>query len=67
MTKQEFIEKGKAIYGDKYDYKFIKNDIIENNNSVPLYCSKHGVFYTNVYHFLNGQACFNCFVEDKEE
>ena len=49
------------MYGDKFDYKFIKeNDVIENYSSVPIQCQKHGLFFTNVYDFLCGNGCFDC-------
>lgn len=59
MSKAEFIEKARAIYGDKYDYSMV-SEKIENYSVVPIKCCKHGLFYESVYNFLNGRGCFKC-------
>ena len=59
MTKAEFIEKAKEIYGDQYDYRGVP-DKVENYSMVPIVCSKHGLFYQSVYDHLNREGCFKC-------
>jgi hypothetical protein len=59
VSKAEFIEKARAIYGDEYDYTMVP-DKLENYSMIPIKCYKHGLFYESVYNFLNGKACFEC-------
>jgi len=69
ITKEEFIEEGKKIYGEQFDYKYIIENKLENYSTVPIVCNKHGLFYTSVYGFLNNETCFDCVTErnKKEE
>lgn len=41
-TKEQFIEKARAIHGDKYDYSLV--DYINQNTTVDIICKYHGVF-----------------------
>ena len=59
MTKAEFIERARKIYGDQYDYRGVP-DKVENYSMVPIVCSKHGLFYQSVYDHLNREGCFKC-------
>lgn len=63
MSKEEFIKKSKEIYGDRFDYRNISIDNLENYSIVPIYCEKHGLFYQDVYHHLSGEGCFDCKIE----
>lgn len=65
MTKKEFIERATEIYGNTYDYKSVPDTNIEPFNNIPIYCSKHGLFYQSVYDHLLGKGCFDCWKEGK--
>lgn len=65
MTKKEFVEKATEIYGNKYDYRSVPDTNIEPFNNIPIYCSKHGLFYQSVYDHLLGKGCFDCWKEGK--
>ena len=57
-TTQEFIEKLKIIYGDKYD--FSKVSYKGNKIKVCIVCSKHGEFFKTPSELLRGQGCPRC-------
>ena len=43
MTKEEFIEKAKAVHGDKYDYS--KVDYKNAHTKICIICPEHGEFW----------------------
>ena len=55
LTKEEFIEKTKEIYGDKYDYT--KVEYVNSKTDVNIICRKHGEFCRKPNDFLNGKGC----------
>ena len=58
MNTEEFIERAKSIYGDKYTYE---NTIYKNyKTKVIITCPIHGDFLKSPGHFLNGQGCPEC-------
>ena len=57
-TTEEFIERAKEIYGDKYDYS--KVNYVNKKTLVCIVCPKHGEFWQTPGHFLRGQACKKC-------
>ena len=63
MTRAEFIDKAKQIYGDKYDYRSVPNIDLQPYNNIPIFCDKHGLFYQTVYFHLQGIGCPNCIYE----
>lgn len=65
ITKDEFIEKAKQIYGDKYDYS--KVDFINSKTPVTIICPKHGEFKQIPYVHLNGHSCPYCAWEKQRE
>lgn len=67
MTKEEFIDKAKAIYDEQFDYRYITEKELKMYSTVPILCNKHGLFYTTVYDMLNGEACFDCKKNEIEE
>ena len=67
ISKEEFIEEGKKLYGEQFDYKYITENKFEYCSTVPIMCNKHGLFYTSVYGFLNGETCFECLKEKIEK
>lgn len=59
MTKDEFIEEAKAIYGDKYDYSNV--EFRTKKDKVAIICPIHGVFYKSVEkHLYSKQGCPEC-------
>ena len=42
LTTEEFIEKAKAVHGDKYDYSEV--EYIGALKKVKISCSQHGFF-----------------------
>lgn len=65
MSKEDFISKARLIYGDRFDYRYVPDIILENYTSVPIFCSEHGLFYQTVYQHLNGVGCMLCRLKDE--
>ncbi|MBP5723212.1 MAG: DUF723 domain-containing protein [Bacteroidales bacterium] len=57
-TNEEFIEKSKIIYGDKYD--FSKVLYVNSTTKVIVICPEHGEFLATPQNFLKGHACPIC-------
>jgi hypothetical protein len=58
-TKEEFIEKARAIHGDRYDYSKVayKN----NSTNVEIVCPEHGSFFSKpINHYVNKSGCPKC-------
>ena len=58
MTTEEFIQKAKAVHGDKYDYS--KVEYVNANIKVCIICPKHGEFWQKPKKHLLGQNCAKC-------
>jgi len=59
MNKTEtFIEKARAVHGDKYDYS--KVEYINAHTKVCIICPIHGEFLIRPNNHLNGQGCSDC-------
>ena len=58
MDQQFFIEKSRAIHGDKYDYS--KVIYTGNKNKVCIICPKHGEFWQKPNTHLMGSGCSKC-------
>jgi hypothetical protein len=58
MSQEEFINKARAIYGDRYDYS--KVIYTGNKNNVTIICSIHGEFESNAGNFIHGHDCYKC-------
>ena len=57
-TTEEFIQKAKEVYGEKYDYS--KVEYINNSTKVCIICPEHGEFLqSSTKHFM-GQGCPKC-------
>lgn len=65
MTRNEFIDAAKAIYGEQYDYSSVSDQGVKYNTNVAIKCGRHGLFYTTPYQFLHGiiPGCFECHKE----
>lgn len=58
LSNEEFINKAKAIHGDKYKYHKVKYQ--HNTKKVCLICPKHGLFYQRPQNHLAGRGCPIC-------
>lgn len=66
LSKEEIIEKIKAIHGDKYDYSKVKK--VNSNEKVCLICPKHGEFYITLSKIFNrGDGCKKCSAENRKK
>lgn len=58
-TTKEFVQKAKAIYGDKYDYT--KTNYVNSNTPIIVMCNKHGEFKVLPgKHLHRNQGCPLC-------
>ena len=62
LTTDEFIERGKKIYGDKYDYS--KVNYVDAHTKVCIICPIHGEFWKEASSHLKGQGCPKCSYKD---
>lgn len=59
LTTEKFIEKSKAIHGDKYSYELV--EYISANKKVKIICLIHGIFEQKATgHMNNGYGCLQC-------
>lgn len=58
ITTEEYIEKARKIYGDKYDYSQI--DYTGSKNYITIICPEHGPFSKRPDVFLGGSECPYC-------
>ncbi len=58
MTTAEFIQKARAVHGDKYDYS--KVEYVKASTKVCIICPKHGEFLQKASHHLSGHGCAKC-------
>lgn len=58
LTTDLFIQKARAVHGDKYDYSLV---VYKNNRELmPIICPEHGVFYQSALNHLAGKGCSLC-------
>ncbi len=58
LTLNEFIEKARAVHGDKYDYSKV---VYKNNKTkVCIICPQHGEFWQTPNKHLVGHGCPKC-------
>ena len=65
MTTEEFIEKAKAVHGDKYDYS--KVEYVNIKTKVCIICQEHGEFWQRAESHLRRCGCFQCADDKKKE
>lgn len=58
MTTKEFIQKAKAVHGDKYDYS--KVEYVNTSTKVCIICKKHGEYWQLPSSHLKGHGCIEC-------
>jgi len=60
LTKEEFLEKAKAVHGDRYDYSNV--DFVNSTTKVGVICPTHGEFMVKPYeHYSKQVGCGYCF------
>ena len=57
-TTKKFIEKAKAVHGDKYDYS--KTEYVDTKTKVCIICPKHGEFWQTPHVHITGHGCPYC-------
>jgi hypothetical protein len=65
LKTQRFIEKARAIHGDKYDYS--KTMYVNSTTPVLITCPKHGDFYQMPGEHLKGSGCKQCGLESRAQ
>lgn len=63
LTRAQFIEKAKAVHGDKYDY--FQVEYVNSRTAVMIICSMHGAFWQTPRSHLNGCGCPDCACESQ--
>ena len=58
LTQEEFIDKAKSIYGEKYDLSLV--EYVNTSTKIKVICPEHGEFLVRPSNFLNGSACKCC-------
>ena len=59
LTTEEFIERARAVHGDRYDYSQVR--YVGTNTKVTIVCRNHGSFQvTPSRHISNGAGCIHC-------
>ena len=58
-TTKEFIEKARAIHGDKYDYS--KVEYVNSTTKIIIGCKEHGWFLQEPSSHLCGRGCKKCY------
>jgi hypothetical protein len=58
MDEKTFIEKARALHGNKYDYSEVV--YVNNQTKVKIICPEHGVFEQTPHNHLKGQGCPVC-------
>lgn len=59
LTREEFIERARAIHGDKYNYD--KVVYVNNATKVVITCPTHGDFLQKPSMHLSGNGCPECY------
>lgn len=67
ISREEYIERCKAVYKDRVRYDFDYDNIVYKNNktNIKATCKKHGNFEMNPKKFLDGNGCPYCRRENK--
>lgn len=63
LTTEDFIEKAKAIHGNKYDYFY--SVYVTAKEKIMIKCPKHGIFLQTPDGHLQGRGCKDCALEIK--
>jgi very-short-patch-repair endonuclease len=60
----EFIDKAKAIHGNKFDYS--KVEYKNREKKIEIICDRHGSFFQHPYLHLRGHGCRKCSKTSKD-
>lgn len=63
MTTEEWVERAKAVHGDKYDYS--QTVYVNQRTDVTIICPKHGSFRQKADSHLRGHGCVQCGLESE--
>jgi hypothetical protein len=58
LTTREFVEKARAVHGDKYDYSEV--EYVNNTTKVKIICPEHGEFWQRPNGHLQQNGCPTC-------
>ena len=58
LTTQEFIDRARAVHGDKYDYSESEYD--GKDRKLKIVCRVHGLFLQSPHNHCKGQGCPTC-------
>lgn len=61
LTKDEWINRARAVHGDKYDYS--KVNYINKTIPIMIICPEHGEFWQRPWNHLLGHGCAKCAAE----
>jgi len=61
MQTPLFMDKAKAIHGNKYDYSLVNCQ--GTASIINIICKKHGKFEQRVFQHLTGSGCRKCYVD----
>lgn len=60
LTTERFIEKAKAVHGDKYDYSKTDLEHRDEKKRVLIICPEHGEFWQSPFSHIKGCECSKC-------
>lgn len=61
LTTQEFIERARAVHGERYGYAF---SVYQGSHTkLFIHCSKHGMFEQEPNNHFQGMGCYKCGLE----
>jgi protein-arginine kinase activator protein McsA len=58
LTTREFVEKARAVHGNKYDYGEV--EYRNNKTKVKIICPEHGGFWQRPSDHNKGRGCYDC-------
>ena len=58
LTTKEFIDRARAVHGDKYGYAFV--NYLKSKTPVIIHCVEHGMFEQTPSGHLSGKGCLDC-------
>lgn len=64
FTLEQFIEKARAVHGDKYDYSL--SIYSGKRNLIKIICPEHGEFLQLAGNHLKGRGCPTCHFDNKK-
>lgn len=61
LTKENFLEKSRKNFGDKYSYEYVSFPIVGTSQKITPICKQHGLFEVIAGKHYNGTyGCFDC-------